>query len=182
MIPGIKDASRTAGGYYGMNLSSSVHGDYRSMTGFCQYTNCRQIRLTRHFSHANCTIHFMHITLHGSSVCMRASFHLHAIHDERLIVRSLSVSSCLSFSCFSPLFTSSLPHYLHSDLHSFFHVNSAKGSNRCALAQYGVLPFGDIPSSHMSEMSRDIRKQRGHARSRESDVGKSTSQHNHKTS
>ena len=41
---------------------------------------------------------------------MRASFHLHVIHDERLIVRSLSVSSCLSSSCFSPLFTSSLPH------------------------------------------------------------------------
>ena len=41
---------------------------------------------------------------------MRASFHLHAIHDERLIVRSLSVSSCLSFSCFSLLLTSSLPH------------------------------------------------------------------------
>ena len=52
----------------------------------------------------------MHITLHGSSVCMRASFHLHAIHDERLIVRSLSVSSCLSFSGFSLLFTSSLPY------------------------------------------------------------------------
>ena len=31
----------------------------------------------------------MHITLHGSSVCMRASFHVHVIHDERLIVRSL---------------------------------------------------------------------------------------------
>ena len=31
----------------------------------------------------------MHITLHGSSVCMRESFHLHVIHDERLIVRSL---------------------------------------------------------------------------------------------
>ena len=43
-------------------------------------------------------------------VCSAHSFHLHAIHDERLIVRSLSVSSCLSFSCFSPLFTSSLPH------------------------------------------------------------------------
>ena len=28
-------------------------------------------------------------SLHGSSVCMRASFHLHVVHDERLIVRSL---------------------------------------------------------------------------------------------
>ena len=50
----------------------------------------------------------MHTILHGSSVCMRASFHPHVIHDERLIVRSFSVSSCLSFSCFSLLFTSSL--------------------------------------------------------------------------
>ena len=41
-------------------------------------------------------------------LCNAHSFHLHAIHDERLIVRSLSVSSCLSFSCFSLLFTSSL--------------------------------------------------------------------------
>ena len=105
---------------------------------------CRQIHLTRHFSHASCTIHFMHITLHGSSVCVRASLHLHVIHDERLIVRSLSVSSCLSFSCFSPLFTSSLPH----STCTFFHVNSAKGNDRCAFAQGGVLPPGDKSSSH----------------------------------
>ena len=52
----------------------------------------------------------MHITLHGSSVCTRASFHLHAIHDERLIVCSLSVSSYLSFSCFSVVYSSSLPY------------------------------------------------------------------------
>ena len=71
---------------------------------------CVDRHLTRHFSHAVCTIHFMHITVRGSSVCMRASFHLHVIHDERLIVRSLSVSSCWSFSCFSLLFTSSLPY------------------------------------------------------------------------
>ena len=69
---------------------------------------CRQIHLTRHFSHAICTIHFMHITLHGSSVCMRASFHLQVIHDERLIVSSLSVFVFVLL--FSPLFTSSLPH------------------------------------------------------------------------
>ena len=31
----------------------------------------------------------MCITLHGSSVCMSASFHLHVIHDDRLIVCSL---------------------------------------------------------------------------------------------
>ena len=58
---------------------------------------CRQIHLTRHFSHAVCTIHFMHITLHGSRratqrVCVRASFHLHVIHDV-----------CLSVRCCPPL-------------------------------------------------------------------------------
>ena len=76
---------------------------------------CKQIHFTRHFSHAVCTLHYMHITLHDSRratqcVCVRASFHLHFIHDVCLIVRWLSVSSCLSFSCFSPSFTSSLPH------------------------------------------------------------------------
>ena len=53
------------------------------------WQRCRQIHLTHHFSHATCTLHYTHITLHGSSVCMRASCHLHVIHDERLIVRSL---------------------------------------------------------------------------------------------
>ena len=62
---------------------------------------------TRHFSHAVCTFNYMHITLHGSRratqcVCVCASFHLHVI--------LMSVSSCLSFSCFSPSFTSSLSH------------------------------------------------------------------------
>ena len=76
---------------------------------------CRQIPFTRHFSHAVCTFHYMHITLHGSRratqrVCMRASFHLHAIPRcvfDRPFVVCLFV---FSFSCFSPSFTSSLPH------------------------------------------------------------------------
>ena len=51
-----------------------------------------------------CTSHCM------AQVCSAQSHHLHAIHDVCLIVRSLSVSSCLSSSCFSPSFTSSLPH------------------------------------------------------------------------
>ena len=41
------------------------------------------------------------------------------------------------------LFSSTL--YLHSDLHSFFHVDSAKGNTCCAFAEPGVLPPGDIP-------------------------------------
>ena len=35
----------------------------------------------------------VHITLHGSSVCMHASHHIHAIHDERLSVCSLILRS-----------------------------------------------------------------------------------------
>ena len=42
-------------------------------------------------------------------VCVRASFHLHAIHDVCLSVRCLSLRVCPS-PVFSPSFTSSLPH------------------------------------------------------------------------
>ena len=87
-------------------------------------------------------------SLHGSSVCMRATFHIHVIHDERLIVRSLlllrSVFLCVSLRRL-PL-PSTL--YLQSDLNSLFHVDSAEGTNRCAFAWWGVLHPGDIPSSH----------------------------------
>ena len=67
---------------------------------------CRQIH-TRHFSHALGTIHFMYLTLHGSSVCVRASFHLHVIHDVCLIVRWLFLRYVLlrvSFRCLPLLF------------------------------------------------------------------------------
>ena len=79
----------------------------------------------------------------GSSVYMRASFHIHAIHGERLIVSRcflvLSFSVCLSFT---NLFSSHI--YLHSDLHSFFHVDSSEAITTatppneefCPLAEY----------------------------------------------
>ena len=56
---------------------------------------------------------------------MRASFHLHAIHGERLFVSRcvfvLTFSVCFSFTLhFSSHF------YLYSDLNSFFHVDIAK--------------------------------------------------------
>ena len=57
--------------------------------------------------------------------------------------KCLTFSVCLSFTL---LFSSHF--YLYSDLHSFFHVNSAKGNIRCAFAQWGVLLRGDIPPSH----------------------------------
>ena len=115
---------------------------------------CRQIHLTRHFSHALLHTIRCACSLHGSRRavqrdCMRASFLPHVILHERLIVRSLSVSSCLSFSCFSSsvyLFSSTL--YLHSDQHFLSNVNSVEGINHCAFAQWGLLPHGDIPSSH----------------------------------
>ena len=74
---------------------------------------CRQIHLTRHFLMQFPHFNHMHITLHGSrraahSVCVAHSFHLHAIHDVCLIVRCCFLG--LSFSCFSPSSTSSLPH------------------------------------------------------------------------
>ena len=78
-------------------------GSFRDLVFADRYTS--DVIFLMHFAHN----HTVHITLHGSSVCMRASFHLHVIHDVCL-ERSLSVSSCLSFSCFSPSFTSSLPH------------------------------------------------------------------------
>ena len=65
------------------------------------WKNCRQRHFTRHFSHAVCTFNYMHITLHGSRratqcVCVRASFHLHVIHDVCLSVRCLSLPVCAS--------------------------------------------------------------------------------------
>ena len=65
---------------------------------------------TLHTSFFSCSLHNSFHAYHFAWLkCLYASFHLHVIHDERLIVRSLSVSMCFSFSCFSPLFTSSLP-------------------------------------------------------------------------
>ena len=82
------------------------------------------------------------------SVCARP-FHSHVIHDERLIVRSLSVSSCLSFSCFFPSFTSSLPHSTCTLTSTSSPMSTASRElTTDAFAQRGVLPHGDIPSSH----------------------------------
>ena len=91
-------------------------------------------------------------TSHPIRLCSAHSFHLHAIHDVWL-----SVSSCLSFSCFSLLFTSSLPHSACSDQHFLSNDNSVEGKNHCAIAQRGVLPHGDMPSSHRLRAQRPWR-------------------------
>ena len=56
---------------------------------------------------------------------------------------ALFLSVCLSFTL---LFSSHF--YLHSDLNSFFHVDSAKANNPCASANRGVLLSGRIHSSN----------------------------------
>ena len=115
---------------------------------------CRQIYLTRHFSHAIWTLNYMHITLHGSRratqrVCVRASFHLHAIHDVCLSVRCLSLRVCPSPVSLHRLFLLFLtPLVLCPALH-LHNVNSAEGNNRCVFAHWGVLHHGVIQSSHI---------------------------------
>ena len=90
---------------------------------------CRQIHLTRHFSHAFCTFYYMHITLHRSRratqcVCVRASFHLHVIHDVCLsVVGPRSV--LLLFLSFVYFFSSTL--YLYYAWHSIYNVDNAEG-------------------------------------------------------
>ena len=68
-------------------------------------------RYTSHlfFSCTLLIIRHVHTRRATQCVCVRASFPLHAIHDVCSIVRWLVVL-VLSVSCFSPLFTSSLPH------------------------------------------------------------------------
>ena len=82
-----------------------VHSRWRTTVTDRVY---RQIHLTRECSHALHTSLLMCITLHGSSVCMSASFHLHIIHDERLIVCSFllprSVFLCISLRLLPLLF------------------------------------------------------------------------------
>ena len=79
---------------------------------------------------------------------MRASLHLHTIQGERLIVfRWCRRPVFLRVSLRRLLFSLS-----HSDLHSFFHADSAKENIRCAFAHWGVLPPDDIPSSHFFEL------------------------------
>ena len=66
---------------------------------YAKSRTCRQIHLTSHFSHAVCRFNYMHVMMHG---LRRAT--------QRVFDCPLVASSCLSFSCFSPSFTSSLPH------------------------------------------------------------------------
>ena len=114
---------------------------------------CRHIHLTRRFSHALLQTIRCAYSLHGSRraaqcVCVART---HSIFMPSTMCVWLSVGSVfvLSFSCFSPLFTSSLPHSnLHSDQHFLSNANSVEGTNHCAFAQRGVLPYGEKPSSH----------------------------------
>ena len=83
------------------------------------------------------------------SRCPSARFIPSSCHPWCVFERSL-VAFVLSFSCFSPSFISSLPHstYLFFAQHSIFNVDNAEGKNHCTHAEWGVLPHGDIQSSH----------------------------------
>ena len=76
--------------------------------------SCRQIHLTRHFSHA--LLHTIRCAYHTAwlktshPTCLYVRVIPSSCHPRCVFDRSLSVSSCLSLSCFSPSFTSSLPH------------------------------------------------------------------------
>ena len=87
-----------ASGWQELVCRSPAHADRRDI-----WLECTQIHLTRHFSHAHHTrlMMYNHTSLfktsQGSSVCMRASPHPHAIHDERLSVCSSSVPRFVLF-------------------------------------------------------------------------------------
>ena len=118
---------------------------------------CRQIHLTRHFSPAQCACLMMWITPQGSSVCTSASFHLHVIHGDQLIVSrcflALPFSVCLSISY---LFSSHF--YLYSDLNSFFHVDNAKANNPCAPPTEESCPLAEstLPTGYEPKLLDDF--------------------------
>ena len=86
---------------------------------------CRQIHLTRHFSHTPCTCDHSHIVAQGVSV--RISLHPHAIHDVMcLSVRLLSLRVCLS-PVFLFFYLFSFTFYWFSVRHTIFNVVTAEG-------------------------------------------------------
>ena len=104
MTRGIQDGDLT--------LSQALNTNMHGVPSY--YGICRQIHLIRHFSQRTSYL-IIDVRTHclapdePPNVSLAHSYHLHAIHDERLIVRSVSVSFCSSFSR-SRVFTSSLPH------------------------------------------------------------------------
>ena len=88
---------------------------------------CRDIHLTRHFSHAVCTFNCTHAWLKTSSpmcLCSADSFHLLVIHDVCLSVVGLLVFVLLLFLSVLHLFSSTL--YLHSVRHSISNSITSK--------------------------------------------------------
>ena len=95
--------------------------------------------------HAHHTAWFMtsHLT------CLYARVIPSTCHPWCVLERLLSVSSCLSFSCFSLLFTSSLPYPSCSVTWTSSSMSmSPRELPHCVFAQWGVLLLGDRPSSH----------------------------------
>ena len=95
-------------------------------------------------------------TIRPMCLCSAHSFHLHAIHDVCVIVCWLRPRSVFLLFLSVVYFVSSTL-YLHSDQHFLSNANSVEGTNRCALAQRGVLPYGEKPSSHRLRAQRPRR-------------------------
>ena len=69
--------------------TSSCHSWFRLQSMAIHCSRRRVLTDTPHTSFFSCTSHALILySPHGSSVCMRASPHIHAIHDERLRVCS----------------------------------------------------------------------------------------------
>ena len=111
---------------------------------------CRQIHFTRHFSHA---------LLHTIILCIRIAWlktsrpkclcSAHSCHPRCVGDCLLAASSfCPSPVSLSVVYLFSSTLHLHSDQHFLSNANSVEGTNHSAFAQRGVLPCGDIPSSH----------------------------------
>ena len=83
---------------------------FQASVGWC----CRQTHFTRNFSHAHCTSDCVHThCMAQDEPSLNVSVvRIHSIHmsSMMLCVCAFVVSSCFSLSCFSPSFTSSLPH------------------------------------------------------------------------
>ena len=80
------------------------------------------------------------------SVCALHSIFMSPMMCAWVFVVCLFVFVLLQFLSVVYLVSSSL--YLYSAQHFISNVNSAEGNNRCAFAQWGVLPQGDTQPSH----------------------------------
>ena len=133
-------------------LQSLVHLSHAQMWAqkFCRCW-CRQIHLTRHIFHVHCVSGCVHnhcMAQDEPSKCLQCAFH--SIFTLSMMSVWALLALVLSFSCFSPSFTSSLPHSTWSLPGTHLQCRHRRGfnQNHCTHAQWGVLHHGDAQPSH----------------------------------